>query len=85
MKLYAHRGNIDGRNPGLENTLPYLNEALAAGYGVEVDVRIKGFIEKFILGHEIESNQQFVNTEFLRNDRVLTHAKDVYTFIALSK
>ena len=38
MKLIAHRGNIDGPNPERENSPEYIEEALKAGYDVEVDV-----------------------------------------------
>jgi hypothetical protein len=36
--IISHLGNIDGRQPDRENTLPYVKEALAAGWHVCVDV-----------------------------------------------
>lgn len=36
--IISHLGNIDGRIPERENTLPYIKEALAAGWHVCVDV-----------------------------------------------
>jgi len=38
MILISHRGNINGRNPKLENNPKYIWEALHAGYQVEIDV-----------------------------------------------
>lgn len=36
--IISHLGNIDGRVPERENTLPYIKEALAAGWHVCIDV-----------------------------------------------
>lgn len=38
MILIAHRGNLDGPNPDRENEPGYIQEALEAGFDVEVDV-----------------------------------------------
>ena len=38
MILIAHRGNIDGPNPELENSLQYIDKAIDSGYNVEVDI-----------------------------------------------
>tara|TARA_Y100000310_G_C20398109_1_gene676087 strand:+ start:96 stop:782 length:687 start_codon:yes stop_codon:yes gene_type:complete len=38
MKLISYRGNINGPNPEVENTIPYINDALTEGYAVSVDV-----------------------------------------------
>lgn len=46
MKILAHRGNTAGADPARENGLAQVGEALAAGYGLETDVRYeagKGF------------------------------------------
>jgi hypothetical protein len=80
MKLYAHRGNVDGRNPEKENTLAYLRKALDLGFAVEVDVRSSVSGELY-LGHD--EPQELVPLEFLRDDRVITHAKDVVSFTKL--
>ena len=50
MILIAHRGNINGKNPELENSITYINEAIKLGYNVEVDVwMINGVL---FLGHD---------------------------------
>lgn len=44
--IISHLGNIDGRHPELENTLPYVQQALKDGWHVCVDVvfRSGGFL-----------------------------------------
>jgi hypothetical protein len=50
MILIAHRGNINGKNPELENSITYINEAIKLEYNVEVDVwMINGVL---FLGHD---------------------------------
>ena len=39
MILIAHRGNIDGPNPEMENNPQYIDKAIDSGYNVEIDVR----------------------------------------------
>jgi hypothetical protein len=36
--LYAHRGNLFGPKPELENTPDYIDQAIKFGFKVEVDV-----------------------------------------------
>lgn len=76
MILIAHRGNVNGKNPERENSEEYVREALDRGYHTEVDV---WFVkEKLFLGHD---KPEYPTTlEFLRNDRIICHAKTVPTF-----
>jgi hypothetical protein len=39
IKLISHRGNINGVNTERENEQTYLQEAIEAGYDVELDIR----------------------------------------------
>jgi len=72
LYLIAHRGNVAGKNPGLENTPPYLDAALAQGYDVEVDVwYVDG---KYYLGHD--GPQIETTLEYLNNDRFWCHCKN---------
>ena len=72
MKIIAHRGNINGRNPERENSPDYILEALALGFDVEVDV---WFVEgKFYLGHDEPVFK--TDTDFLRNPKLWCHAKN---------
>lgn len=47
--IISHLGNIDGRNPERENTLPYIRETLNAGWHVCVRVQYRN--DAFILPH----------------------------------
>lgn len=40
MMLISHRGNLNGKLPDRENEPAYIDEAIAAGYSVEIDMRV---------------------------------------------
>ena len=80
-RLIAHRGNVCGVQAERENTLGYLKEALAAGFEVEVDVRIDS--GQLWLGHDAPT--QAVELGFLMDARVWTHCKTVATYLELGK
>ena len=51
MRKIAHRGNYKGTGTARENSYEYLDEALAAGYDVEIDIwSING---DWWLGHDL--------------------------------
>jgi hypothetical protein len=50
MKLIAHRGNIYGPNPELENKPEYILDAIKNGYDCEIDVRYLN--NEYYLGHD---------------------------------
>ncbi len=52
MKLIAHRGNIKGPDISRENSPEYVEEALSAGYNVEIDIRYNPYDKKLYLGHD---------------------------------
>ena len=79
MKLISHRGNINGPNPEMENDPRYVENTLAKGYSVEVDVWSNG--SDFYLGHDKPQRQ--VSELFLRHGRIWCHAKDIKTFYKL--
>lgn len=71
--LISHRGNINGKNRNLENTIDYILNAINLGYNVEVDVwNIKG---KWYLGHDNPDNE--IDISFLRNNSLWCHAKNL--------
>ena len=72
VKLIAHRGNLNGRNPERENHPDYMLEALNKGYHVEVDVRSKD--GELYLGHD--EPQYKIEKKRLRFQRIVCHAKD---------
>jgi hypothetical protein len=50
MKIIAHRGNLVGPNPKMENHPDYLNDAILRGFEIEVDLWRDG--GKWALGHD---------------------------------
>lgn len=79
MKLISHRGNIDSIKPERENTQAYIDEAIGAGYDVEIDVwRVGGLL---FLGHD--GPEHLINKEWLlgRGKFLWVHCKN---FAALS-
>tara|TARA_R110000737_G_C14539729_1_gene478795 strand:- start:12 stop:437 length:426 start_codon:yes stop_codon:yes gene_type:complete len=80
MVLISHRGNIQGKSPGLENMPEYINDTLNKGYHVEIDVWYKN---GFYLGHD---NPQYnVKPNFLAQDKIWCHAKNIEAIIEMSK
>lgn len=72
MLMIAHRGNVNGPRPNLENRPAYIEEAMAAGFYVEIDVWIKDGI--ILLGHD--EGIYPCQSDFLTNDKILCHAKN---------
>ena len=59
MRLISHRGNINGKQPHLENEPKYVNDALKKGYDVEIDLWfVDGF---FWLGHDKPQYEKALN------------------------
>tara|TARA_R100000734_G_C3313382_1_gene104672 strand:- start:592 stop:1074 length:483 start_codon:yes stop_codon:yes gene_type:complete len=51
MKIISHRGNINGIIQNRENSPSYIEEAISAGYDVEIDLWINGS-KDWYLGHD---------------------------------
>ena len=73
MILISHRGNINGRNPNLENGQRSCQKAIDAGYNVEIDVHFYDGI--LWTGHD--RPQYRVDDDFLLQEEVWCHAKDI--------
>ena len=75
MTFYAHRGNLEGPQPKFENDPDYVQSAIDAGVGVEVDLRV--ISGKLFLGHDYPAHM--VSPEWLeeRADQLLVHAKNL--------
>ena len=77
MILISHRGNINGRNPKLENSHKYIIDAIKAGYDVEIDIReIDG---KLFLGHNKPQYETQINYELFvtYGDKLWIHCKNI--------
>ena len=79
MFLIAHRGNINGKVPELENSPDYINAAISNGYDVEVDVWFQD--DEFYLGHDFP--QYKTSVEYLRNDKLWCHCKNIEALAGL--
>jgi len=81
MKLIAHRGNIKGRFPEMENNPSYVSEALKKGFDVEIDVwKIDN---KLFLGHD--KPEFSISLDFLKNEKLWCHAKNISALYFLLK
>jgi len=83
MKLIAHRGNIYGPDPAVENSPDYIDQALKDTFDVEVDIR---YIEdKFYLGHDEPT--YFVDFVWLkeRKDNLWLHCKNLEALYILKE
>ena len=81
MFLISHRGNINGANPIEENSINYILKAIDLGYNVEIDVWFVN--NSFYLGHD--KPQYKVNHDFLINEKLWCHAKNINALIEMSK
>jgi hypothetical protein len=75
MIYISHRGNLTGRIPNKENYPEYIDEAINAGFDVEVDIWLVD--KRFYLGHD--EPQYEIDNEWLvdRVDKLWVHCKNV--------
>jgi len=78
IKLISHRGNLNGVNPDRENSPSYIQEAITAGYDVEIDVH--WWNSGIWLGHDKPDWE--IPLSFLEDikDRVWIHCKNFQAF-----
>ena len=76
MILISHRGNLAGKNFKRENSPAYIQEALNAGFHVEIDILHNH--GEFLHGHEWGGTKGKVNPKFLSDNhqKLLIHCKD---------
>jgi len=79
MILISHRGNIDGVLGERENTLSYIDEAINAGYHVEIDMRIKEGCP--FLGHDAPEYKVALEWLLTRKSKLWIHAKDTEALV----
>ena len=83
MIFIAHRGNLHGPNPGKENTISYIEQALSDNYAVEVDVIDFDGHDTFTLGHD--KGQEEVASKYFRQKNLFAHAKNYKCLSGLLK
>ena len=75
MILISHRGNLEGKLTDVENRPDYIDEALNAGYDVEIDIwMLEGVL---LLGHDEPQygiSQHWLNERY---DKLWMHCKNV--------
>lgn len=76
MILIAHRGNLYGPNPAYENNVEYVQEALALGYNVEIDLWYNPLEKTLYLGHD--EPQYLCDFPFLTQRGVWIHCKNIH-------
>lgn len=79
MIKIAHRGNYKGTNSKFENTVEYIEDAIAAGYNVEVDAWLLG--TDWFLGHDFPKEN--VDRFFFERPEIWTHAKNLVGYVSL--
>ena len=82
MKYIAHRGNVNGINESLENSLEYIDRAIGMGYDVEIDLRMKD--GTLFLGHDDPQYPVSLGWLFERKNSLWIHAKDFEALAFLS-
>ncbi len=81
--IISHRGNLSGPNPYYENSPRYIDEAIDAGFDVEIDVRvINGIIW---LGHDRSDYKVSLSFLEARQDRLWAHCKNLEALHTLSE
>lgn len=78
MRIISHRGNLDGPIPEKENKLTYIDEAIEAGFDVEIDLRFKD--GDCFLGHDEPQYQANLYWLFDRKNQLWAHCKDIESF-----
>ena len=79
MILISHRGNLNGRIPKRENGDKYCQDAIDAGYNVEIDV---WYTDTWWTGHD--RPQYRVDPNFFKKEEVWCHAKNIEALYRLA-
>ena len=81
MILISHRGNINSQNPERENSPSYIDETIALGFEVEIDIWFKE--DKLFLGHDEPQYETDINWLEERKDHLWVHCKNVEALVEL--
>lgn len=81
MILISHRGNLEGPNPTRENTAKYIDEAIGAGFEVEIDIwELNG---KIFLGHDEPLHEISMDWLLKRKTKLWVHCKNTLAMARL--
>ena len=82
IKIISHRGNIDGENPDRENSISYIEEAISAGYDVEVDLWVEE--DEFYFGHDFPQHIVHIDWLLKNKDYLWIHCKNLEALESMS-
>ena len=81
FEIISHRGNLYGPNRTNENTPTYIDEAIKAGYTVEVDIHyVRG---NFYLGHNNPDTCVTLYWLKTRKENLILHCKSLNALLLL--
>lgn len=83
MKIISHRGNLNGPNKNLENSIEYINEAFNRGFDAEIDIRYIN--NRFYLGHDEPEYEAPIDWLVANKDKLLIHCKDIQSMNIFSQ
>lgn len=83
-KIIAHRANLNGPNPEIENSVKSVYECFDLNLDVEIDV---WFFEEtgFWLGHDKPEHSLMLAGEILTDERTWCHAKNLQAALKLKE
>ena len=85
IKIYSHRGNVDGKNSIIENSVPALLDAILNDFAVEFDINFTIDHKQIILTHDeqIYSPNHDVLSFFTNVNSNRLHALNIKNLITL--
>lgn len=81
MKIYSHRGNLEGPRPKQENEPRYIEKAIESGFIAEVDIWKIG--ERWYLGHDVPQYHILQDWVLTYGPGILFHAKNSTALFSL--
>ena len=82
MKLIAHRGNYQCKNPSKENQPDYISQAIQAGFDAEIDI---WYQDGLYLGHDNPEYEIDLDFLFMLHDKLWIHCKNIQALSFLSE
>jgi hypothetical protein len=83
MILISHRGNLNGKIVERENHPDYIDEAIKAGFDVEIDVRLNDGV--LYLGHDVIQYEVSLDWLKKRMGELWIHCKNIEALEFFSK
>lgn len=75
--IISHRGNLSGANSADENNPKAIDEAIALGLHVEIDVRFIKDSNTFVLGHDYPQYEVSIDWLIDRQLKLWIHCKNI--------